>query len=318
MYSAKTKSALLKNVQRVKDFLTEIEMGETPFYIAGGSVFSTINGSEYSDIDVYFYKFTDLSLFKRKVQNMSTKYDLTDTENALTITSAIDIKVEEVKAKLPHFSVFDASYDEHPLQFIKCEVGEPYSVLKTFDINCCKICITSKGDIVIDESFSNDIRVDMNNFKTNSLQRVFKYINSKNAQDPGQKAQHDVIDFLVNNFDLQMKESYMNSCRTCLEELRIALGSYHSRSLHSYVHDKICEVYGEEDRIKYFERLIEPMLDLEFNGCDEYMLCKVMYTRNNNSNVHKYSLDYKHSDNALNASSGVIERIMDKYAEYFI
>jgi len=294
---------LFSLVDKVKEKLYTVG-NEVPFFISGGSVFSTMNGSKYDDIDVYFYHQNDFENFRP----LMNKFSIHETANSVTFITPI---INKVKFELDTFiSAEGYQHNVEPyqcrgdIQLIKCAWGTPDEVFDTFDLNCSKCCITSDYDIIRSSDWSENIVITDKNAKTDILYRYKKYITYKNAQDPKQKELKRFLYYLISNPDIILPASYGTEPKqepNVFSTIRFFLSIYQKKDIHQYIHDVICTLHNSDKKIEIFKILD----NLQCRVCDEYQL---------NILLNKIELNY--IKECVFTSEDL--RIQEKFAEYFI
>jgi len=227
--------------KRMRDLVDEVKynfkfqaLPDVPFFIAGGSIFGTLNNSEWDDIDVFFYNKEDS---KKVIENI--RYNAFLTNNSATTVSALSNK---------------------RIQLTYVTFGDPETVFKTFDINCSMCAIDSNYEFHKSPVFSNDIEINFEYFKMGSLIRYKKYVDKKNAKDPEIKTFKEIIHFLLTNFDKEFPCGYDNGAiKTASVLIRNYLYAYDSATIHQYVHDKTIEMFGSSSVEAFKEiKCLEP------------------------------------------------------------
>lgn len=203
-------SLLDTHVQEVKDFLA-LGGVNVPFFIAGGSVFSIMQGlKDYDDLDVYFYKDSDLKKVKKAFKG-STDFV---SPNAISFhAGGTEECVEEIFSVEQDVSSLFASKSSDSklkyegstkLQFITKNTGQVEDILVGFDFNCSRCAYTSLGQLLLHSSFSDVIRYNSIRFCRDTLTRYHKYIEKKNAVDEGS----EVLNFLYSSLITNIWDKY--------------------------------------------------------------------------------------------------------------
>lgn len=261
---------LYEYVDTVKDLMKRNGIN-VPFFIAGGSVYSVLKGlNDFADIDVFFYNLEDHS----KIDNIKVNenvnddllvhmYGLYKTDNATSISA---------EALLSTYKI-DINKD---IQFINRRVGNVDDVLNSFDINCSRIAITSDYEVIYKVSLDDDIVLDMDNFKSNTMYRYRKYIKNKNAKDPNSTMLTRALYHLVDNFYNVIPKSYKGEN---LSSFSIITSTHYAEEEKYFklIHDIVCEKFTGYDRIKAFTDLNIIVNDYA-NCCEEYICYMLLNT----------------------------------------
>lgn len=178
------------------------------FYIMGGSVFSTLKGlNQFDDIDVFFSNSEDaeaaigaverhfLAIDKVNYPNLKLSQPL-GTFSSLNALSFIWTHAN--RAQPPHTGV--------KIQFIRKTVGTVQEIFNAFDLNTSRCCITSEYDIKTNVTLNEDIKIIFKNFRSNTPERYFKYINEKKCTDKGATQLYETIDYLIDNFYIKIED----------------------------------------------------------------------------------------------------------------
>lgn len=264
-----------------------------PFFVAGGSIFSTLNGCDsYDDIDVYFYNEKD---WKETFIKLPKEHQRYSSDNAVTFyTDNTSIKI----------------------QLIKMHFGTPQEIFDGFDLNCSKCAVTSDHEIIKDKTCSKYLSVDFNNFKANTLRRVQKYIDYKGAHE--EDSLQSVLAYLIKNYDKKFDRYYAgnNESFGSLDILNPALYKMqHDKELLQKVHDVVVKLYDSETRMDIFKKLYS--LQNIGNRSDELIANEIMHYE-----IMHYENDCFSFDNKpvkyTKIPESEIQRIKIKFAEYFI
>ena len=255
-----------------------------PFFVAGGSVYSSIRNSDrYSDIDVQFYNEDDYNQVATEFHNNF----LFETPNAITVKSK------------DHSSIKD-------IQFIKLHFGTPKEIFETFDFNVSKCAIDSEYNEHYGDDFDKiKISVNLDRISPSTLRRLFKYTNNKGAKDDDYIVLKSIYNHLLDHRDEELEINY--------EEIK---GIKPLDVINDYlnniddddwiVHNIIEDKFKPDDRVAIFEQ-IKHFWYSEISGCDELTLFQII--NNWNGFLHKHSGFYIREK---------ILRIKSKYPEYFI
>lgn len=268
-------------VDTVNKYLSKNNVDKVKFFIAGGSVFSSINNTRFNDIDVYFYNEQD---FLFVVENIDQNDVVYHTPNAITARN--NDRTTRAYGK--------------EIQFIRVAFGQPEELFKLFDINSCMCCIDSDYVIHKAPEFSNDIEINFENFKINTLQRYIKYVEQKNAKDNSNQLRK-IIDYLVDHYEDDIAPGYAGDETTKgFNILKHYLEDYIDSDALQYVHDSIINKF-KSSSVAVFSFL--NMFQQPRNVSDEYKA----YTLLKRLGVYQY-LSFSPEE----------KRIRLKFAEYFI
>lgn len=258
-------------VLTVEDFLESINV-KVPFFVAGGSVYSIINGrNHYDDIDVFFYNREDCDAVVSKLDVsdglvmtigeeapiVSTKPSAFVTSNAVTVTSL---------AK---------SILQRQIQFVKLHVGDVHEIFSKFDLNCSKVAFTSDRKFVKSADYTKHISVDEKNINGMILNRYYKYQAKKCCEDVDRGTLKQIIRFLVNNYDETFDTGYTNEPDihgyTLIDNCISTSATEYSYNVAQYAHDFIL-TKDNHTRIDIYSKsktFLNAKID---NMCDELYL----------------------------------------------
>jgi len=284
-------SFLVKDVQK---FFHKINFNEK-FFIAGGSVFSTLmNNDFFYDIDVYVYSEDDYKILEEKIliyekenNSNSTIFNSSvyQTKNAITVTDVLTNKT---------------------LQITKY-FGNQEDVLEKFDLTSSMVGISSNFELFHVKDYKN-IRANLKSVQTETLSRYFKYVNSKGSYDKNQKRLLELLDWILENLFQEVKSCYSDDPS---EAIDLLFRSYDKLYNHyEYIHNKIVSIYHEDERIKIFNELHITTGFYIQDACDELNLVAIINIQNKGY-LSKINL-------SLLKEAGIYDRIIEKYPEYFI
>lgn len=258
---------------------------DVPFYIAGGSVYSTLHGnSHYNDIDVFFYSLHDFNIAANSVKS----YSVFDTNNALSLS-------------VPNVPTGS-------LQLIKLHTGPVEEVFKTFDFNCSRCAITSDKEIIVADVNNVNIKIDTNNINGMVISRYSKYTKDKHAIDENHETLKSIIKYLSKNHTKIFNTNYYKLPDVSgTELLSQAISECRNHGLMQFMHDTIAD-NDEQTRIDIFKYLTSLITYHMPERCDEYILCEIMYQRKQDRLLNFKGRKYDDEE----------KRVMLKYAEYFI
>ena len=271
--SIKKFESSIHNVDKIREIVN------TRFFIAGGSVFSDITGTEYEDIDVFFYTETDFDLAVLSLDKHNINM-LLNTDNAITF-----------------------KYDNSTVQFIRHAFGTPQEIFDGFDLNCSKVCVTSNKETIKNKTFDTSVSIDFKNFKSSTVSRYFKYTEKKKALDKNYAALKSMISYLIENRSKQLPMSYNTESSTCaykLKELTHSLSNKNER-IKRLLYDEV-SLLPLADAIGIYDLL--PRYDVDN---DKYNMSVLL------DNVSKIRFD-----NTPYTPTDKERLLMLKYAEYFI
>jgi hypothetical protein len=232
------KTKLEKLVVTVEEFLESID-SRVPFFVAGGSVYSIINGStQYDDIDVFFYNreecesvISKLDTSEHQVQIISDDAPVISTKPSAYITSNAVTVPSLLKSML-----------QRQIQFVKLYVGDVHEVLSTFDLNCSKLAFTSDRQFVQSDDYTQHITVDEKNINGAILNRYYKYKSKKGCDDIDAVTLKQIVRFLVDNFERQFDTGYKgepNIAGHTLLDNAISNVTTYSMPVAQYAHDYV-------------------------------------------------------------------------------
>lgn len=256
-----------------------------PYFIAGGSVFSTLNScTHYSDIDVFFYNEIDYQL----AANSTIQQITHETENAISFNPTYAPNVK--------------------LQFIKLHTGQVQDVFKTFDLNCSKCAYTSKGELILSDDYSKDIKTYADVINGLTLSRYFKYTREKKATDPNNQTLYMILRHLIDNFKTKFGMSYEGvQPQYGFNVIEMFLPSFKSLESIQYIHDYVASK-DVKFKMNFFGNA-NKLYDYRVkDGCDEYKLFEILRLMKSDLMFNKTNRFYDDED----------KRIKLKYAEFFI
>ncbi len=294
-------------VQEIKQYKINV-----PFFIAGGSVFSTMNKTDYNDIDVYFYNQEDYETASKILLDIFKKREKEDREHEKSsVFSQIDISSLSKHQTKNSLSINGLT--KQPLQLICKNFGEPDYILKGFDLYNSMCCITSEGDVWVHPECTKELKVNFDIINFQTLQRSFKYIENKKCIDSTEQIKK-LITFIVENAFETMLDGYSEQkfqaiVSICRQQFKGKFEKFFYQ-----VHDNIRNIYNDEDKLKLFSRLITNKtlrrVPLHHYMCPEYYLAYYMYLRK-----RKKVLTV---DDTSVFPSEVWGSLGDKYPEYLI
>ena len=268
------------------------------FYIAGAHVYDSImNNNNHEDVDVFVYNENALNEINEKFEGYAYQKH--------TLTGAAPLDVYENGT---HIRVGNALQRTCFMYIHRNPVGAPEDVFKTFDFVNSMVAITSTGELVKHEGFSSRIRVNLDGMSSFTFSQYFRYLASKNANDPDEAELRKIIDWVIDN---PFKSLGYNGGPDVIEAISSLTAEMYKRpslNRHSqYIHDRIVERYSDEDRIPIFQHLV---LYGNFNvgkPCTEFALVKIITLR---ECIESATLrdDWKET----------YDEVMNKYPEYFI
>lgn len=308
------------NVQLVKDLLQELN-ANVPFFIAGGSLFTLINGNnKYDDIDVFFYNKKDVELVKERVNSIPKTEQFFITEKAISYNPNVctieyvnectteDIGYDEVQPKIVNEKLTNAN---HKIQFITMVYGDPEDVFNGFDINCSELAITSECKFIKSKNYSKNIKVNFDRFSDNTLSRFKKYTKFKGAIDEDNKELFKIFDYLLDNPDIRLRESYSSSLvLTSLQIISNLALSDMSMSQCDELQNLIIKKLPIHRCIELFSSMLY-LMNYVSRASDILVLSKLLYEKKNRTLDIAYYSYAKMDPKRYN-------EILDKYPEYFL
>jgi hypothetical protein len=275
-------------VKEVKSYLAQRHIN-VPFFIAGGSVFSIMNGNiNYSDIDVFLYNIDDYETIANAVRLNA----VIETKNAIT--------VHNKDGALP----FSAT---RTIQFIRLHVGSIEEVFDTFDFNCCRRAITSDNKLYVDDD-SKFIKVYTKNINASVYSRYLKYVNNKKAEDRNNATIKVIMRHLIDHYSEIYDYGYDDEYKATALDLLVQIIRNPQFSKHAqFVHDSVVEK-DIPTRLEIFSKLTTFSNFRIENRCDECRLFELI-SQLDSDVVFKVKNRYFDEDD---------NRVKLKYAEYFV
>lgn len=288
-----------KLIETVNDYLESIDV-KVPFFVAGGSVYSTINGSNhYDDIDVFFYTREDCDAVTNKLKPIETTPFIVDDVTITTVTTNIDAYVTSNAVTV---SSIPKSPLRRQIQFVKRHVGDVDDVFDTFDFNCSKVAFTSDGEFIKSFDYTKHITVNEKNINGMILDRYSKYKSKKGCADDDYVAFKQIIRYLIDNYNKQFDTGYTaDPCIVGHAMLDNAIRNTSTFPASQYVHDYI-QTKPEAFRIDIFSKL-PALLNIEINNISDELYLFLLLRAIKNPSI------YKCNDKP---------NVRVKYAEYFI
>jgi hypothetical protein len=298
-------------VQLVQDNLYLLGINDVQFIIAGGSVFSTLTETSFGDIDVFFHNQEDVdrvceALLKTiepdvtYVGEMPNHFGIYNTEKAVSFNDMIP---------------FTPPKSIKQMQFIKCSVGSPDEIFNSFDLNCSKVGIDDLGRVHYSDDFSRYIDVDLSVFRVSTISRYLKYTRYRKAEDNDNSTMLKMIDHLISNPDMIIETGYSDSVTLSAWSVLLMLtyeeDTDKSNAVKKIVYDRICEILPLQERLYIFEKLQGDLMTLGFLDNDEYNLFHVLW-------VYTKPRFKELLEELEELDPNALDRIKDKYAEYFI
>lgn len=309
-----------QNVQLVKDLLQELN-ANVPFFIAGGSLFTLINGNNnYNDIDVFFYNNKHVELVKERVNSIPKTDQFYITENAITYNpNVLTIEFDNecttysakrtiVNGKIVNEQLTNA---KHTIQLITMVCGDPEDVLNGFDINCSELAVTSEYKFIKSKNYSKNIKVNFDRFSDNTLSRFKKYTRFKGAIDKDYNELIKIFDYLLDNPDMLLRETYSSTTKfkaiQIIEHLPL---SDMSISQCDILQNSIIQKLSVNKAIGLFSSMLYLMKHVS-RASDILVLSKLLYEKKHGT-LDNASYSYaKMNPDRYN-------EILDKYPEYFL
>lgn len=291
---------LEKLVVTVEEFLESID-SRVPFFVAGGSVYSTITDStHYDDIDVFFYNREDcdkviskLDTSEHQIQIVSDDAPVISTKPSAYITSnAVTV------SSLPKSNL------QRQIQFVRLYVGSVNEVLSTFDLNCSKLAFTSDRQFVQSDDYTQHITVDEKNINGAILNRYYKYKSKKGCDDVDAVALKQIVRFLVDNYKREFDTGYKgepNIAGYTLLNNAISNVTTYSMPVAQYAHDYVM-TKDVKTRLAIFSRS-SPFMNAKIENIGDELYLFLMLRAFAHPNVYTCVMK---------------DDIKMKYAEYFI
>lgn len=279
---------LTRLVTPVKDYLGKKGLN-IPFFVAGGSVFSTLIDSEWDDLDVYFYNKEDM---EKACESVGNSY-LFDTNNAMTLAVS--------------------DYSSEKTQFIKLKTGTPQEVIDTFDLNCSKVAFDSEYKLHHHKTFSKYIRADLKNVNNNTLNRYRKYTEFKKAEDPDSHSLRELFMYMIDNKDEELPLSYDGNPKKAIKVLKNYLYDYEYLDGFQFLHDYIIRTC--DDSIDVFQYLTPLNRSYIKQASDEFLVVRLLNKIDGSYVLSFDDVIYKVKNDELDENE---QRLKLKFAEYFI
>lgn len=257
-------------VVTVEEFLESID-SKVPFFVAGGSVYSTINGSNhYDDIDVFFYNREDCEHVTSKL-NVQTSMSITFDDEDPVISTGPSAYITSNAVTV---SSLTKSTLQRQIQFVKLHVGDVHEIFDKFDFNCSKVAFTSDRKFIKSADYTKHITIDERNINGMILTRYYKYKSKKGCKDQDNIALKRIIHFLIDNHTLVFDTGYVGEPNISAYEL-LNNALLHSPSLEmniaQYAHDYILSK-DAQTRINIFSKSESFRNATIDNVCDELYL----------------------------------------------
>jgi len=215
-------------VDKIKAHMSQFGVN-VPFFIAGGSIFSTITGTKFNDFDIYFYNENDLETAIKSMQYLTV------------YTNAINMD----------FS--NSELSEHPVQFITKNTGTIEDILSDFDLSCSKCAITSDKKFVVSKDFSDKLFVYNLHFST--LERYYKYL-KKGGIDKNCKTFKTIIKKLITLRDKNIQCFYFDAEKTGVSILNNYCAHCDTEAI-QIIHDIIIKTLAPYDAVNMFRKMRE-------------------------------------------------------------
>jgi hypothetical protein len=292
---------LEKLVLTVEDFLESIDV-KVPFFVAGGSVYSTINCSNhYDDIDVFFYNQHDRSLVVDKLESQTddTIVEVFNPSEVIIDTTPKPFITDNAIS----VSSLTKSVLQRKIQFIKLHVGDVHTIFSTFDFNCSKVAFTSSREFIKSDSYTKHITVDVKNINGMVFNRYFKYRAKKGGTDDDYSTLKQIAEYLIDNYTVIFDTGYKNEPSISGHKLIDDLVSqmHNEVPVVQYIHDYISD---KDERLKLdlFSKMPTLMNKKIVDPCDELYLF-IMLRSIEHPTIYKIPMK---------------ESVKLKYPEYFI
>lgn len=286
--TAKIKSITIDNIYKT----VQQEFGISDFFICGGSLLDLQSGRDYKDIDIYFEKEEYFLEANTTLQNSSNCSRIFETDNASTFDTVLG-----------------------NIQLIKRRFGKPEYIMDGFDINKSRICMTSVG-IVLGRDFFDEIHIDYNNIKTDTVSRIFKYIDTKGFKPIEGRFNMlvEILDYISINKYTEFDSYYDNKQQNCigLELIAIIVRSWDLNKLElDVIFDLIDQVgkINHRDAFLIISKCFVDIRDIYYNHKLSYFIEAYFYI------LHRDTIDHRvmHICNVADK-----EKIETEFAQYFI
>ena len=306
-FTEEQREKLQKHVNQIKEFLA-LKNIDVPFYIAGGSVYSILNGfTKYHDIDVYFTNEADKVLIREIYKTLGNF----TTDNAITFKNTDDL-LEPIR-KIHHGWLNTIN-----LQFVLKSAGNIEEIFSEFDLNCSCCAFSSYGELLVSSSYSTNIELNNPDFGPDILARYRKYTDIKKATDSCEKTKYNIYDILLNNLNKQFNVYYNNQEVYYYSVINMEITINKDKDLTQYCHDVMTErYYGDELRVLFSKMdyfLSEPVSI----PCNELLLERLLKIEYQNGISEDISNELEIDVNVLLPSISEIHRIKLLYPEEFI
>lgn len=185
----------LKAIYSIPTLCEQLNLISTDWFIAGGALFE-----KHKDVDIYFRNEDAYNL----VASYFTRVSLRSTTFADTYT---------IHSRKTFFGGFT-------IQLIKKSFGTPQQIVADFDLNKSKRALLSDGTTYVDPTFHDDLYVNPDKFRYNTLARIYKYIKTKNC-NLDQPKFIDFIHSLLLTPEAKVESYYENKTKTVKDALLV-------------------------------------------------------------------------------------------------
>lgn len=245
-------------VDFVKSILADSQC-PVPFYIMGGSVYSTLKGlDEFSDIDVFFSNLEDAEDAIAAVNDKIIAIDKLNKDDLFTLSMGLFLSANALSFNWIKSTEFTTINTNKKIQLIRKKVGTVHEIFNTFDLNTSQCCITSNYEVISNVMLNEDIKINFKEFKSNTIQRYSRYILEKKCTDKGNSQLFKSIDYLIDNFFIKMDDALYDNIDTKGYELIFGtLCNYYADSLEvrKYIFNEMCKKFKKDELIQAFTNL---------------------------------------------------------------
>ena len=302
--------AILVSTQRAFDLVKY----DGPYFIAGGSLFSaTMDKEDYDNVDVFFYSKID---YDDALEKITTYVD-----SALNLsgegsdTGDISPHINLCTFKTPtSFVVSGLFSDDVSLELRSTHFGFPGEIMRKFDIVNAMIALTSSDELITSTKLDRNLRVNLNEIISTTIDGYFKYTERKGAIDPGMNALHGILDWIIEHPFTKVRDAYGRNGDVIDAIDMIADAGFGStlrtREIDRHIHDSVVKYHTGGDRVELFQRLVSGNKYFVKDPCLEMSVALLVYMLEFKS-VMKLGIQHMHEH-------GTYDRIMQEYPEYFL
>lgn len=319
MFKAKPEDKLKKHVNDVKLVFNANGVGHIPFYIAGGSVYSILNGVDsYRDVDIFFYNSEDAT---RVITALKDNYARLNPVRNDKIDICSIAPFETKNALTFYRDVWQNSFKldiDTTFQFITKYTGSVNFMLSTFDLSASCFACTSEYEIIKGAELTADIKINFVNFGSDTLNRYQRYILEKDCNDKDNVEYFKILNHLVKNFYNTIAGSMYSDPETGkVTGVRVLRGHLSNTGDHpKYIYNAICDKFKKEELITAFKELNFDFEIDEIKVTPEYV---VFYSETNGiTNDEDDFLDFVSLMPKRKFDDDTLKLAYATYPEYFI